>query len=1693
MPALKDHLTGFVLFAAVLAGTAWALLAIFNPAPYAGDLEFTGDYDPTPMRDALEPASVDSLRNELDALGPRLLGHKGLNEAAAFIEDFYAARGLEVYSLDGEVAAPVTSQREIRLAGGGAMPGVEVFPFPPNAFQPVITPPGGLTGKLVILDETTLLARSDFDDVIGVLRMDDIPRIQGLVWPRYAQMGMKGLIVVHPDGMEAMPWSTLLDQSGLQSILSINFPRLAATEQILDYIGDEVTLEVNARFQRTDHRTLVGVLRADTPKREALVFNVAYDQYGMLPDYGPNSLQTFPVATHLALVEGLARYQDQLERDIIFVATGSQYVGFAGQDHLLRMLGPVNGREAARRNIQNDIQREQAALDQTNRLMELVNSPGFLEQMDATIEAERQLAPPDRRFFIEELRHVINTMGFEFSENVLLKRIDFERGNTYDLDRPEYRAFLEAQFIYDDIAAAASLPLSRLFERMAIGVEPATRFTDAYDLRGLLEQRFEVLRRHHARQVRILEDGLTLNRLFSAYGELYVFGSAFLPKPEGVSQTTERISFLLAGPGELYPRATKLLASDVSSVIDTVLQRTGLSEHVRLQSPGNSSAAAIYRSNAHLPVPTSNWNAMGYRAFTLVNTDRLATYRTLSEPSILSLGSAETMRHSLALQAELALSMATGFGRIGMPPQIQPRQFSGRVYAADVGRSLIPNFPLANALIASKPEEGTIQSSPGRFELMHHFTDPHGRYSLLNASSRFIAGGQYNLQAVYYDPEGRISHIKDESASTQNLYRSMGMHSGQQNFRGINLVVFRAAPVAVLDLINPQTLRPFSAIRLIRAGSLTEFDKFNHLTTADGVTSFIPPDAYFYTTFRSGTPENELVQVVRSYMSGEAPANPDTAGEISGRGYLALDHTVLRNVPFEQARSMHRLNDTRLTLQEARGLADRHTLEFHQQAESLLETAADPEASPSFFQRMLTSRDSLTYSIIIHPILRTNINDAVISILWYMALLVPFMFFFEKLLFGFSDIRKQLTAQVVIFLIVFLLLRLLHPAFEMIRSSLMILLGFFILMISLAMTILFAGKFRENLDEIKQKRGQVTGADVNTMGVLGTAFMLGLNNMHRRKVRTGLTCMTLVLITFAMICFTSIYSDFEDSEVAVGRANYQGLLVKNEKFLPISGTERFAIESRYGFDFPVSPRSMYVGRTTPENERVNPELEISHQAADGRNYSQEFGSIIRFGQHEPLRNRLRLVSDPYWFEAADVLNEADAVPIIIPESMAERIGVRVEDVNAGGVPVRINGGDFIVRAIFDETEYQVMQDLDGRPILPFDIRGLREVERIPGGYLDVLGDEDGVLMAPSEIILAPHHVGLGITVANSHNRIVSLALDFESLSFREAREEIIRFLEQRARPAFYGVDGTGYRGSRMRVSSFAGLIDLIIPLIIAALTVLNTMKGSVYERRDEIYVYNAVGIAPKFIFFMFFAEAFVYAVVGCVLGYLLSQGTGTILTALDLTGGMNMTFASVNSIYASLAVVAAVFISTYFPARSAMEIAAPAEDAGWEMPEPEDDTYCFNLPFTFDRRERVAVLAFFHRFLADHGEGGAGIFSAGVPHYNINGFAGDGAEAVTPSIGATIWLKPYDLGVSQEMTIETPIDPETGDFIASIRLVRSSGTRESWQRVNRPFMTNIRKQFLHWRAVSPEMKAELYLEARQAIEAQFTSETTLHG
>jgi hypothetical protein len=577
--------------------------------------------------------------------------------------------------------------------------------------------------------------------------------------------------------------------------------------------------------------------------------------------------------------------------------------------------------------------------------------------------------------------------------------------------------------------------------------------------------------------------------------------------------------------------------------------------------------------------------------------------------------------------------------------------------------------------------------------------------------------------------------------------------------------------------------------------------------------------------------------------------------------------------------------------------------------------------------------------------------------------------------------------------------------------------------------------------------------------------MLGLNGLSRRKVRTGLTTATLVLITVAMICFTAGRSERREQATAIGPAPYQGLLINSEGQSPLAADEVSALRTQYGLNQPVVARTVWIGdEKWDTQERSNPRFSLSlgDQIAP-------LNSLIQWEAADPLAARVTLVAGALQLDAGK-----DRLPLAVSERTAEALGIVVKDLPKDGVELTLNGRAVVVTAIFQADSLEALRDLDGQQVLPFDIEAMAKLKRDKAG--NIVARIDSPRISAAMVAIAPSG-SLGLDVQFGFPRVVSAAVILDGVPYKEARAVISGHLERSGRSTAYGLDGTAWVGRMAEVSASGGAVELLVPLLIAALTVLNTMRGSVYERRTEIEVFNAVGIAPRYIAAMFFAEALVYAVVGAVLGYLLSLLLGRGLALAGWDAGLDLDVASLAPVWASLALAAAVFLSTWFPAQAAARIAAPADDAGWRLPVPDGDKLTIELPFAFDHRDRVGVLAFFARWFRDHGDGGAGSFQCAEPHLDVVGEPG----AAVPRLACRMWLKPFDLGVAQDLTIELRPDP-SGEFLAFLILERQTGTRESWLRLNQAFLTEARRHFLFWRAVDPGERGRLFTEGCTAVQ-----------
>lgn len=1643
-------------------------LRAFPPArPPAAIPPYDG-YDPAPMDLAVAPAAVSNELKRILACGSRFEGQPGFFLAQDLVRKAFNDAGLEVHELAHRTLTPTTRRREVLDASGQPLVDVQVYPFMPNHFQPVTTGEAGVTGTLLLVDDEVLRNRPTFTDCIAVVDAENLPSNYGRNWIAYARAGFRAVLLAHRGGLACMRWE---DVGGMRASTPVNFPRLAATEGIFEHLGETVTLHARVVWEEIDDVILVGRLPSVRASTEAVVITACTDAPSVLPDLAPGTLAAVNLAAQLALLQGIAAYRDDpnRKRDVLLVSHGSRAMALTAAEALTTVVGLATDREATRERLQSERTTNAARRKAVEGCIAALGNSGFLTDAERTADCLSALPPDVRGVFDAALRYAINSVLMELSEVQLEARLAFLRGGQ-DAASESFVAYRRAKAGYDDAMLAAGLPLRKL-----IAADSPTALARTAHLAARLAARLEELASHHDRTDRQLQQSLALHTLLRSYERLVV-ASPFLAPADRGRTAGESVTFLMGANVENLALRQAPVFNDV---LQTTLQRGEFGNGFRYEPlHGRDHNAWAPSLIQQIPVDALHWNTKGHPAFAFINADRAYAYARFGSPiDEPFLRDVETLRDSLRMLGRTVLTLAYGYGTFQPPMKTSLTDYSGTVYAANVGASILPNHPLPRALVGHKGRSYSFEQN-GYFARSFLVTDVYGHYERLQTSLPVPPEGMYGYspEAAAFGPDGLIRYMKDEGPQGQQVYKSIQVGSWG-NCRDINIVAFRATPVALFDVVNPQTMKPYTGVDFIRREGLAGLAKHNVFSSAnDMVLAFLEPDSRFFVTLKAGSPSNEKIQTVRGFLLGvDEEFTPDASREIDGRGFLAADSGALLGMPRQAAASMQQVNGQRLALQVKHGMADERVRAFHERGQELLDRSLAPGLSQHAAER--SQRATVTYATLNHPVLRRTVFEAVVGILWYLGLLVPFVFFFEKLAFGFTDIRRQLTAQAVIFLVVFGLLRWLHPAFGMIRSSLMILLGFVIMLVSGGITVLFSGKFKENLEELRKRQGHVAAADVNALGVLGTAFALGLNNMHRRIVRTGLTCATLVLLTFAMICFTSVQSDVVDVATAIGRAPYQGLLIKGDRFAPLSYAEEFALRERYEPKYTLAPRRMVVGHQGWDRINYNPDLEAVHEPTEGAPQRQPVSSILQFAPNEPLRDQIRLLAGPGWFTTDMVATELDVPPVLLADALAEALGVRSNDVAQGRARIKLNGKPVRVHGIFDSASLVRLRDMDGRDVLPFDIGAMRTVQVVNGQVL--ASDTDPRLDAGAMVITA---TGLGVAGSHGQDRLVSVAMRMDGLPYREAREEVDQYLEQSGQVAYYGLKGVAYRGKRARETSFAGLLELLIPLFIAAMTVLNTMRGSVYERRDEIFVYNAVGIAPRYIFAMFFSEAFVYAVVGSILGFVLSQGVGRLLTVLGWTGGLSMSFTSINTIYASLAIMVAVFLSTLFPARSAMAIAAPADDAGWNLPEPDGDDMGFALPFTFHARDRVAVLAFFRRFFADHGEGSSGRFFAAPPGLRAEkGRASD--AAYLPLLETTVWLKPFDLGVSQQIVIAMPTDPETGEFLARVTLTRLSGTRESWLRLNPAFVTILRQRFLYWRAVGPVERAALFDEARTEMEA----------
>ena len=256
--------------------------------------------------------------------------------------------------------------------------------------------------------------------------------------------------------------------------------------------------------------------------------------------------------------------------------------------------------------------------------------------------------------------------------------------------------------------------------------------------------------------------------------------------------------------------------------------------------------------------------------------------------------------------------------------------------------------------------------------------------------------------------------------------------------------------------------------------------------------------------------------------------------------------------PYRVALDMWKLDDLRIKRLEKHGIKNNSVSKAHDQARKDLDEAATYLRNQEYDKFFTAARSAWSFEARAYPDVRATENDVIKGILFYMFLLLQFAFFAERLLVAAPDIRWQIVWSFIVFLVIFTLIALVHPAFAITFTPVIILLAFIILALTVVVTAIIVQKFEDQMNEVKYEQTGIKTADVGRLSASGAAFSLGIANLRRRKTRTLLTCITLILLTFTVLSCTSVVESVRTNRILLPKTPpYNGIEIRDKTWAPI--------------------------------------------------------------------------------------------------------------------------------------------------------------------------------------------------------------------------------------------------------------------------------------------------------------------------------------------------------------------------------------------------------------------------------------------------------------------------------------------------------------------------------------------------------------
>lgn len=1535
----------------------------------------------------------------------------------------------------------------------------ELISMRPNGIIPPVTPPDGVTGKIVHIGKGEA---ADFNKVPveGCVVVLDYNSGQG--WVRAMRLGAVAVIFTKPDLAHA--------RNPHFAEANVNLLRFYynGPADNLPPDGTEVTLKSSIVWEPCIGRNIIAFFKGTDPvfsqnKEEVIILATNLDSFGEVPNLSPGARGAVNCAALLQIAGNIAKYRTR--RHIVVIFFDNQARGHMGSTYFYRA-------------IEDD--KQDFKVDK--RLESLQWETNFIKEMKELLAQESPLtarAPNVRRRLLDRLAdkaqkaaHVYKDQEFRMNDEIFtlrkkygskmpdeaLARIREIEGET-DKDgkciKPGLRDKVSAiKHTWNELQRVIGHQKRDMSGGGTVTLDPAVQ----KNLETILESVRQDINNRSAELERerlsLEADEKIYNMLSDKWITLHI--SLLL------GGTTNKWALIIGGESSMH-------SGQDNPGLYNKIQTTFLNIHKARLANGQKSLFLVESADQSLTQTRVIWASPTFvhsgetaglfgiynfafgtvqEATDLEGTpddtlDRINLDNVTDQINDISAtlcpmpGTPDALAQELVgNQAGLSLKRGIVVSKEYVIPSFtEDYSVKGPMVMGMLQGTSIPNTPMPGAIIQFRLSRSfSLAYNENKLLAFDNFqvlqTNSNGVYSLGPVTSSWGSKGGF---AVIFDKLGNITEVS--GTNTYPYIRS-------------RLNTFKANAAAIILPSQQRTDKlPGEDVKILSARANAALDPTKSFSeTVDGVVTWYSEER------EKGVKLFSLRQMVGlnngpAFLSGEK-----ITGEQIGEGFPMDGSHLAINAAARSSADLWRLNESRMDILRSKGILDSSLAEMHGRAEDTLLEAARPETSP--VRREALNTTAFWACRPVYNKVRSMLDDLVFAVLILLGLSVPFAFALERVLVGATTIYKQIYWFAFFFALTFLILYLSHPAFAIANTPIIIFLGFAIVVMSTMVIFIIMRKFEYELKAIQGMTATVHVNDVSSISTFMAAMQMGISTMRRRPTRTALTAITIILLTFTILCFASFGTQSGVVTIFVApNPTYSGAFVHNVNWNPLSEDLRDVIKGCWP-ELNVC-RRLWISPKSQDN----PGLLISRTDATKPNTVKGILGV------EPAELTFRE-------DLREYFTALDDNTVLITEALAGALEVKPGDT------LLLRGRTFKVGKLLDAVQLSAAKDMDTSSILPADFTETSSAQQTVVTGDDM--DEEMEMMSQRNWASLP----VDQVAILSANAAKSLGASLYALQiYTKDSAGAITAAENLARIIPFPIPATRdngvYRHLQGTILKASGARDLFFPIVLGGLVIFGTMLGSVADRKKEIYTFSALGLAPKHVATLFFAESMVYALIGGLGGYLLAQGTLKILgiaSEYGLVRVPEMNMSSTNTIVTILIVMATVLISSIYPAVKASKSANPGLMRIWRPPAPKGDVMDLVFPFTVSQYDITGVVAFLQEHFNNHTDTGLGRFmTSNVKLVKENGILG---------LDATLALAPFDLGVSQNFALRSTPSEIPGIDEVRVILTRISGQPKDWQRLNKVFLDDLRQQFLIWRSI-PSQTMEHY---RQITLQTFPSE-----